>query len=229
MRLHAVLLVVAAVTFAGCAAKAPDGSVSSATPAAGEAPSAEPAPILGSADASVTLLAFESPACSGCRHFHLGASEGQGLFDRIQATYVANGSVKYLARTFYIGYPWEGAAANAQRCAAEEKGSAAFLNLTTRMYREQPALHRDGKALQPLLRDFATKEGLPVDAFLACANGKRHEAAIQADIREANTLGVRGTPAFFVVDRAGTVEPVRAVSFEAFSRAFDRALGESKA
>jgi protein-disulfide isomerase len=51
------------------------------------------------------------------------------------------------------------------------------------------------------METLAAKAQLDLAAFKQCLDSGRHQAAIQADLAEAERLGLSGTPAFFVNGR----------------------------
>jgi predicted DsbA family dithiol-disulfide isomerase len=72
---------------------------------------------------------------------------------------------------------------------------------------------------------LATKAGLDVAAFKACIQADKHQAAIQGDIDQAGTLGLSGTPAFFVNGRLLT----GAQPLEGFAKIIDEELAKNGA
>jgi protein-disulfide isomerase len=83
-----------------------------------------------------------------------------------------------------------------------------------RLFAAQPAFERSG-----LIR-YAVELGLDRAAFAQCLDARRFAAAIDTDVREAEALGVTGTPTFFVNGRP----LVGAHPVEAFREVIDAAL-----
>lgn len=214
------LLLILPTVLAGCtvpepAAPAPQGEAAAYAPPG--------APSLGRADAPVTLVAFESPRCTGCRHFHVGGGPGNSTFDRLLATTIANGTARYVARTAYLGIDLERPLANAQRCAWHLGGAGAHHNLTSRLYRDLPGI--TANSVDGFLDSFAMSENLTGKGFRSCVEARTHEGEITKDLDDARALGVQGTPTFFVVDPTG-----KATRFDGVQSAatLQRAIAEAR-
>ena len=79
------------------------------------------------------------------------------------------------------------AAAEATRCAGDQ---GKFWEMHERLWANQ-------RALQPF-SGHAQALGLDVAAFDACMSQGTHAAAIRADLSQAQTVGLRGTPGFIL-------------------------------
>jgi protein-disulfide isomerase len=99
----------------------------------------------------------------------------------------------------------------AARCAA---ALGRFWPYHDRLFAAQPAFERD-----QLIR-YGVEVGLPRAAFAACLDERRFASAVEADVAQAQALGVRSTPTFFINGRP----LVGAHPVEAFRRAIDDAL-----
>jgi protein-disulfide isomerase len=107
------------------------------------------------------------------------------------ADYVRDGQLRILYFDYPVAatHPFAARAAEAARCAADQ---GRYQALRKRFY-DYP------KALQPqFLPEHARAAGLDVEAFEACLASDRHAAAVAADQALGVTLGVRGTPTFFI-------------------------------
>ena len=78
-------------------------------------------------------------------------------------------------------------AAEAAACAGDQK---MFWEMHHLLFANQRALAPDR------LPGYAEELGLDVPAFQKCLSGGRHAAEIREDMRIAQTLGIRGTPAY---------------------------------
>jgi predicted DsbA family dithiol-disulfide isomerase len=71
--------------------------------------------------------------------------------------------------------------------------------------------------------DFAGELGLDTDTFDACLESGQHEAAVLADLEYGVSLGIDGTPAFFLNGNfLSGAQP-----FETFRQAIESLLAEA--
>ena len=85
---------------------------------------------------------------------------------------------------------------------------------------------RQGWAAPENLVKYANDVELDLDLFLECMSSNRHQNIIDQSNNDAKTLGITGTPAFFIVDhKNGEVETVSgAQPYEVFERLFNSKL-----
>jgi len=102
-------------------------------------------------------------------------------------------------------------AAMAARCAIEHGQFWTYHDL---LFTAQPAFSRAD------LLVYAARLDLPRDAFAACLDSGRFRDAVRADMQEGRSLGVTGTPTFFVNGR----RLVGAQPLAAFRQAVEDAL-----
>ncbi|HSD66337.1 MAG TPA: thioredoxin domain-containing protein [Vicinamibacteria bacterium] len=142
------------------------------------------APSTGPAGAPVTLVEFTDYQCPYCHR-------AQRVIDEILATY--SGKVRLVHLDFPLdGHPGAVPAARASRCAAEQGRFWEYhRNLMT----------APGSLDASDLASRANAVGLDGVSFGACLTSGRHDAAIQASLRQGEQLGVTGTPAYFVNGR----------------------------
>ena len=165
-----------------------------------------PAMTKGPADAPVTIVEFSDYQCPACRRAQEALSVVLGEFPgRVRLVY------KDFPLRFHAGAE---PAAVAARCAAEH---GRFWEYHDFLWITQPAFARDDLLL------YATRLGLPREAFAACLDAGRYRAAVAGDVREGHAAGVTGTPTFFVNGRrmAGIQ------SIEAFREAVQDALDDA--
>jgi protein-disulfide isomerase len=99
----------------------------------------------------------------------------------------------------------------AARCAAE---AGKFWPYHDRLFAEQPAFRRED-----LVR-YAVDLGLDRAAFTKCLDERRFAAAVEADVAQARSLGITGTPTFLINGR----QLVGAHPIETFRTVIDEAL-----
>ena len=122
----------------------------------------------------------------------------------IEKDYIKTGKVKYIVRDFPLEAIHKQAfkAAEATRCAGEQG----------KYWEMHERLFADPKALDPKgLSDSAQALKLDMSKFQPCLDSGKYAAAIRKDMADANPLGVRGTPAFFL----GLADPSDPKKFKA--------------
>lgn len=87
-----------------------------------------------------------------------------------------------------------------------------------KLFAAQPAFER-----ADLVR-YATELGLSAEVFTRCLDSHRYASAIEADVAQARSLGIRSTPTFFINGRP----VVGAQPIETFRAAIDDALGAAR-
>lgn len=169
---------------------------------------------IGRADAPVVIEAFEDFGCPHCLQFT--ATIEPHLFE----DYVARGKVRLVYRYFPLQQV-TGLAAIAAQCAAEqarfwEYHKLLFIAQAEANNKSGPGL---GIAFGPDgLRTVAGEAGLDSAGFEACVAGDAAFNIVQGDLREANSLGLRGTPSFVI---NGEVLPGNPETYEEWKKVLD--------
>lgn len=140
----------------------------------------------GRADAPVTIVQYASLTCPICRKFH------KEVFPQFKRAYVDTGKVRYILREFPIGKT-SGAATIALRCAKPEK----YLELYGKYLEQQPAWVSQEVRLDPIFK-VASQVGMTRQQFDACRENQSMIAGLEWVKDRGRTLGVIGTPNFFV-------------------------------
>lgn len=155
-------------------------------------------PSRGPADAPVTLVEFSDFQCPYCARV-------APLLRAVVEMY--DGRVRLVYRQLPLTsiHPQAQGAAEAALC-ADEQGK--FWELHDRMFADQRALDPTSLAMA------ARAVGADGGAFDACVASRRHQERVAADVREADALDIRGTPAVFINGRLlnGTPTLVELVS-----------------
>ncbi len=160
-------------------------------------------PPRGVAGAPVTVVAFSDYQCPFCAR--ADRSWEQLLDER-------EGQLAVYWRDLPLDFHRHARdAAHAARCAADQGRHgpmhAALIEHQAKLSEETPYL-------------LASELGLDLPAFTGCMQSGRHAAAIDRDLAEAERLGVRATPTFFVDgERVNGAQPV-----DSLRAAVDRAL-----
>lgn len=185
-------------------------------------------PHAGDEDAPVALVAFESPACTSCRQFHLPRHGQPSTIDRIFERYVDTGQVLYLEKYTRAGYPWETTGAHGQKCAWNQGGWETFSSLTQHFYDDQHSVSSGN--VVTFMDQWASREpGLDTADFSACVREQRHSDEITQDLGDSEVAGVRGTPTFILVGHDGTSRTLPLGEFGSFANAIESALADARA
>ena len=176
------------------------------------------APMLGRADAPVTLVEFSDYQCPFCQRFFATT------LSAIKKQYVDTGKVRYVFRDFPLDqmHPQARKAAEAAHCAGE----------LGKYWEMHDVLFQNQKALAPpQLAEHARTVGVDGAKFEECLSSGRHAARVERGLADGAAVGVQGTPTFVVgKTKAGDgVEgtPIRgAQTLEMFRRIIDQTLAE---
>jgi protein-disulfide isomerase len=165
------------------------------------------APSKGSEKAEVTIVKFEDFQCPYCKAV-------QPNFEEVLKRY--DGKVRLVHKDLPLDelHPQARQAAEAARCADDE---GKFWEYHDKLYASSP------KAAPEDLKFYARDLGLKQDSFDKCLSTGKYKAAIQKDMNEAASLGLTGTPTFFINGRelsgAQSVEAISQIIDEELSRA----------
>ncbi len=164
-------------------------------------------PSLGSADAPVTIIEFSDYECPYCRKWYTEA------WPQIQKAYP--GQVRLVYRDFPLSFHANSqGAALAARCAGDQG-----------KYWEYHDLLFSGAALgSDTYTSFANQLKFDMAKFQDCVSSQKYLNDVQADFQYGSSLGVTGTPTFFI----DGIPLVGAQPFSAFKTIIDRELASKK-
>lgn len=168
----------------------PTGDVPAPAPAAAtSAEVGDTAAILGDrSSAKVAIIEFSDYNCSFCTRHH------QQTNDQIVKEFVETGEAILVYRNFAgVGGQTTADAANAAECYREQAGDSAFFELIKKVYNTTDTRTKD------MVVGFAKEAlGSNTSAFDSCVSANDFADAVAADRAYAATLGINGTPGFFV-------------------------------
>ncbi|QFT60658.1 Disulfide bond formation protein D precursor (plasmid) [Sulfitobacter sp. THAF37] len=163
-------------------------------------------PILGPADAPVTIVEFFDPACEACRAFHpivkdIMAEHGDAV--RVVIRYT----------------PFHGAASEeAIRVLEAARMQGVFEPVLEVVLREQPRWASHGAPEPGLILEIVATAGLDTEAARTQMLAPDVVAILNQDRADVETVGIRQTPTFFVngkpLDPFGEAELRRLVAAE---------------
>ena len=143
-------------------------------------------PILGPAEAPVTIVEFFDPACEACRAFHpivkdIMAEHGDAV--RVVIRYT----------------PFHGASSEeAIRVLEAARMQDVYLPVMTALLEEQPRWASRGTPPPGLILEIAATAGLDVEAARTQMLSPGVVAILNQDRADVETVGIRQTPTFFV-------------------------------
>jgi len=155
----------------------------------------------GRPDAPVTIIKYASLTCPYCREFQ------KKTYPELKRAYINTGKVRFIIREFPIGKT-SGKATIALRCAKPEK----YLALYTKFLEQQNKWVSQEVRLNSIYA-IASQVGMTRQQFDACRENQAMIEGLKWVKDRGRTLGVIGTPNFFVqgklVKRALTMTEIR--------------------
>jgi protein-disulfide isomerase len=172
-------------------------------------------PILGDSNAPITLVEFGDYQCHYCNVFF------QSIEDDIIKNYVETGKVKMIFKDYNIIGPDSINASQGTHCANDQ---GLFWEYHDILYSNWTG-ENNGWASETNLVNFAEEVGLNMDEWSECMIQQKHSQTILSSNNDARTLGLTGTPAFFIINSNGDVSKLfGAQPFEVFKTVFDNEL-----
>jgi len=163
----------------------------------------------GDKDAPVTIIEFTDYECPFCKKFYTQT------LGQIEKEYIDTGKVKYVVRDFPLGFhPNAQKAAEAAECAGEQGGNDGYFKMHDKLF------DNGVKGGVSSFKQFAGQIGLDTGKFNTCLDSDKMASEVQKDMKEGQSYGVQGTPAFFVNGKLIS----GAQPFSAFKQAIDAEL-----
>jgi protein-disulfide isomerase len=174
--------------------------------------------VLGRDDAPVTIVEFADYQCPFCRKFHAET------FSELKKDYIDTGKVRYVSRDLPLEFhPNAPSAALAARCAGEQ---GKFWEMRELMVENAADLNPNS------ILKYGEDAKLEMPAFRACLDDRKYSSAIQKDMADADTLGIKGTPSFVVgrtaKDHIDGVRIVGAVPYTEFETVINNQLNTTR-
>jgi len=165
-----------------------------------EAPAAAPTPAafddvfagaMGDPDAPVTIIEFTDYQCPFCARHSLDTMPG------VVQEMIETGRVYYILKDLPLDqlHPNARFAAVAARCAGEQE---AYWEMHDVVFANQNEWSDQTTSINETFSGYASDIGLDEADFAACLESGRFDQSVEANANEARSLGVGGTPFFFV-------------------------------
>ncbi|MEW6295154.1 MAG: DsbA family protein [Candidatus Diapherotrites archaeon] len=163
-------------------------------------------PTTGQANAKVTIIEFSDFQCPYCARFVTDT------YPQIKQQYIDTGKAKLIFMQFPLSFhQYAQKAAEAAYCAFEQ---GKFWEYHDKLFANQSNLDVTS------LKKYATDLKLDTAKFNSCLDTSKYASQVQSDLTEGTSLGVNGTPAFFVNGKLIS----GAQPFSVFQQAIDAAL-----
>ena len=152
-------------------------------------PGSLPDIIYGNANAKVTVIKYASLTCPFCRKFH------RETYPAFKREYIDTGKVRFILREFPIGFQ-SGTATVAWRCAPKPKRLKLY-----GLFMEQQSRWVSQEVRRDAIFKVAKQVGMNRREFDACYENKELIAGLKGVKDRGRTLGIIGTPNFFINDQ----------------------------
>ena len=160
----------------------------------------------GDENAPVTIIEFSDYQCPYCGRFY------SQTLPLIEENYIKTGKVRLVIK-YYPGHG-SGELAMKMMLCGNEQGK--FWDLHDLYFANQDKISDAGS-----LRSLASGAGIDMAKLDTCLSSGRADAKIAQDIKEGQSVGVRGTPAFYL---NGKNVPGGAIPYSTMKQAIDSAL-----
>ena len=142
---------------------------------------------LGRKDAPVTIVQYASMTCPYCRQFQVDT------FPVLKREYIDTGKVRYVLRAEFPIGKQSGLATIALRCAPPER----YFTLYDKLMRQQASWVSQEVRPDPIFK-VAAQVGMTRAQFDSCRENRGMINALNGIKERGRTLGIIGTPNFFV-------------------------------
>jgi len=179
--------------------------------------SANASPVLGDPNAPITLVEFGDYQCFFCNKFFHDTESN------IIKNYVETGKVKIIFKDFTIIGPDSITAAQATHCANDQ---GKYWEFHDKLYNQWTG-ENNGWASVDSIKKYAIDLKLDTDMFDECLDSKKYQSMVVSSNSDAKTLGLTGTPGFFVIGTDNQITKIGgAQPFEVFQRIFESELAK---
>ena len=169
-------------------------------------------PVMGEPDAPVTIIEFSDYQCPFCARFF------EQTLPEIEKNYIKTGKVKLVYKDFPLIsiHPEAQKAAEAARCVREQKGDEGYFKMHDKLFENQQDLSVEN------YKKWARTLGVVGSKFDKCLDDGTFVDAVEDELAYGESLGVTGTPAFFINGKLIS----GAQPFDVFEQVIDAALSE---
>jgi protein-disulfide isomerase len=141
-------------------------------------------PVMGAADAPITVVEFTDYQCPFCRRFT------QTTFPLLKRDYIDTGKIRWVVRDLPLAFHKNARKAGQSVHCANEQGK--FWEMRDQLFENSAKLENEH------LHNYAEQIGLDVTAFDSCLASDRYLQEMDKDSAEAKRVGITGTPTFVI-------------------------------
>lgn len=171
-------------------------------------------PVIGSADAPVTIVEFSDFQCPFCASFY------NDTFSQIKSQYIDTGKVRLVYRDYPLGFHQQAQeAAEAAQCAHVQ---GKFWEMHDKIFANGTEWQGDDTTAKNAFKRYAGEIGLSAATFASCIDNGEQTAEVRNDLLVGNSNKVNGTPGFFINGRIVS----GAQPFNVFQGIIDQLLAE---
>ena len=172
-------------------------------------------PILGSPNAPITLVEFGDYQCFFCNKFFHETEK------KILSNYVETGKVKMIFKDFTIIGPDSVNAAHGAHCANDQDLFWEYHDILYNNWNGE----NNGWASSENLLGFAQDIRLDIEQWSQCMLSSTHQNIVLSNSNDARTLGLTGTPAFFIIGPDNQITKIGgAQPYDVFEKIFESEL-----
>ena len=150
-------------------------------------------PIKGDKNAKVTLVEFTDYQCPYCQK---AAQQSLPALDK----YIESGDLRVITKDYPLPFHQNAQkAAESAHCARDQGGDAKYYEMHDILFAKGSG---DGTGLDDVsLKQYAKDLGLDSKKFDTCLSSGKFADDVKADLAYGSSIGVQGTPAFFINGR----------------------------
>jgi protein-disulfide isomerase len=149
-------------------------------------------PVLGQANAPVTIVEFSDYECPFCkRHF-------EQTYSQLKTNYIDTGKVKLVFRDLPLSFhdPLATKQAIAANCAREQGNDETYFKMHDEIFKTTSS-NGSGMTMDQLY-GLAGTVGIDQAAFKSCIDADKYKEEVTKDLADANSAGASGTPSFVI-------------------------------
>ena len=148
-------------------------------------------PVLGSENASVTVVEYGDFQCPACNSFE------QETFSRLKTEYIDTGQANFVWKDYPLTqiHDWAEPSAAAMECVYREDEEA-FWNVKSTLFDQQRSMNLNN--VENNIVNWAAQEGVNETEVRSCIEDGGTVQEVRNDLREGQANGVTGTPTVFV-------------------------------